>query len=268
MTAFMILVERAVRPVFAGPRRKLRMREELLSHLEGVYAEELARGGDPTAAEAEAVRRFGDPTALAAELQQSVSFRDRFDAHVHRLFGWHPGGTTVGYAARLAALVAGLVVVWFVLALAATSLRRDADPTVPTAAQLVWLFGALLAFAPPALFALTALAVRVRASLFGEFGAARSWKRAVGLAALSVVVVPAAGVGFYLAGVPDASDVLPALTPPSAVAALLAPLLLVWVAWKTGPTAIRQTEWAALDLGSQPATGGLPPSGPGRAAGQ
>ncbi len=253
MTAFMILVERTVRPVFAGPRRKLRMREELLAHLEGVYADELARGGDRTAAEAEAVRRFGDPAALAAELQQSVSSRDRFDAHLHRLFGWHPGRSTTGYAARLAGLVAGMIFLWFVLTLVATGLRREADPTVPTAAQLVQLFGALLAFAPPALFALVAVAVRVRASLFGAFDAPRSWRRVVLLAALSGVVVPAAGVGFYLAGVPEAGEILFALTPLSVVGTvvgyLLVPLLLVWVAWKSGPTAIRQAEWAALDVG-------------------
>ena len=61
MNEFMVLVERAVRPVLAGPARKLRMREELLAHLTGIYEEELARAGDEAAARAEAVRRFGDP---------------------------------------------------------------------------------------------------------------------------------------------------------------------------------------------------------------
>jgi hypothetical protein len=253
MTAFMTLVERAVRPVAAGPRRKLRMREELLAHLEGVYADELARGADSAAAAAEAVRRFGDPAALTAELQQSVSFRDRLDARLHHLFGWHPGRSTASYAVRTAGLMAALVVAWFALALVATQLRRPADPTVPSASQLVWLFGSLLAFAPPAVFVLTALAVRVRASLFGAFGAARSWRRVVALAVVSGLVVPAAGAGFYLAGVPDAAEILFALTPLSVggavVGYLLVPMLIIWLALKSGPTAIRQAEWAALDIG-------------------
>ena len=39
------LVERAVRPVQAGPTKKLRMREELLAHLTAIHEEELAHLG-------------------------------------------------------------------------------------------------------------------------------------------------------------------------------------------------------------------------------
>ena len=75
MNELMVHVERAVRPVRARPARKLKMRQELLAHLAGIYDEELARRGDPAAARAEALRRFGDPAALTRELQDSVPAR-------------------------------------------------------------------------------------------------------------------------------------------------------------------------------------------------
>jgi hypothetical protein len=45
----MQLIERAVRSVRTTPRQKRKMREELLAHLEGIYADELTRGDEPTA---------------------------------------------------------------------------------------------------------------------------------------------------------------------------------------------------------------------------
>ena len=39
MNELMVHVERAVRPVRAGPARKLKMRQELLAHLSGIYDE-------------------------------------------------------------------------------------------------------------------------------------------------------------------------------------------------------------------------------------
>ena len=44
-----VVVERAVRPVRAGDRRKLRMREELLDHVVAIYGEELGRLGGEVA---------------------------------------------------------------------------------------------------------------------------------------------------------------------------------------------------------------------------
>jgi hypothetical protein len=73
----MVHVERAVRPVRAAEARKLRMRQELLAHLEAACEEEHARLGDREAAQAEAVRRFGDPAAVTAELQASVPLLER-----------------------------------------------------------------------------------------------------------------------------------------------------------------------------------------------
>lgn len=247
----MVLVERAVRPVVAGPTRKMRMREELLAHLDGVYQEELTRTGDAATARAEAVRRFGDPAILTADLQQSVSFRERLDGRLNRLFGWRAGEPVWSSAGRLAGLVAAVVVLWLGLTLAATAWRRPHDGSVPSAGQLLRLFGALLVFAPAAVFLLTALFLRIRGALFGE---TRSWRRAVGFAAVSVLVVPAAGTAFYLIGLPDVSEVVSELTTARSIASsvaayLVIPLVLLWFAWKTGPAAVRRAEWAALDVG-------------------
>ncbi|MEO2090084.1 MAG: hypothetical protein ABGY75_11380 [Gemmataceae bacterium] len=254
MSAFMTLVERAVRPVLAGPTRKLRMREELLAHLEGVYAEELARLGDEPAARAEAARRFGDPAALTADLQQSVSFRERLDGRINRLFGGHPGEPPVRMAGRAAGLVAVLISGWLVLTLTATAVRRPDDCSIPTAAQLLRLFGALLVFAPLAVFLLTLLFVRTRDALHGPFAAPRSWRRAIGFAALAFLVVPLTGTAFYWVGVPGIGEVAAELTTPfgvmlSIVYHLSVPLALLGFAWKTGPTAARHRTWAALDIG-------------------
>jgi hypothetical protein len=73
----MIAVERAVRPVRAEPRRKMKMRQELLAHLTSAYEEALSRLGNEDSAREEAVRRFGNPTDLTRELQASVPFYER-----------------------------------------------------------------------------------------------------------------------------------------------------------------------------------------------
>ena len=44
--ALMKQVERAVRPIPAGRKRKLQMHEELLAHLTAIYQEELQRNAD------------------------------------------------------------------------------------------------------------------------------------------------------------------------------------------------------------------------------
>jgi hypothetical protein len=75
--ALMVEVERAVRPVRTCQARKLRMREELLTHLTAIFEEEVTRCGDEQAALSQAKQRFGDPRELAHELQQTVPYINR-----------------------------------------------------------------------------------------------------------------------------------------------------------------------------------------------
>lgn len=251
MTEFMVAVERAVRPVQAGPTKKLRMREELLAHLHGIYEQELARLGDDAAARAEALQRFGDPDALTAELQQSVKWSDRTDARLNRVFGWHPGESTVRYAARIAGLVAVLILFWMLFTLAATAVRRPHDSTVPTSAQLLRLFGALMVCASTVVFVLAVCTVGIRDALYGS---PRSWRRVVGFAAVTLVAFPALGVLFYLTGLSNSGEMIEELTTVRSVLAsaagyVLVTLFVVWFAWKVGPAQLRYAEWALLDIG-------------------
>ena len=79
-TALRKQVERAVRPVLATEKRKLRMREELLAHLTAIFVEEHQQLGDETVALAKSRGRFGNPAELTAELNRSVGPWQRFAA--------------------------------------------------------------------------------------------------------------------------------------------------------------------------------------------
>lgn len=80
LTQLKIAVERAVRPVGATMARKRQMREELLAHLAAIFQEELGKTGDEQKALATARRRFGDSAELSRQLQEVVSWWDRFAA--------------------------------------------------------------------------------------------------------------------------------------------------------------------------------------------
>ncbi len=77
-------VTRIVGSVVASPQRRLAMRQELLSHLDQVYADEAARHSSQTEAIEASIRRLGDADQLIQELQSSVPFRDI----VGRAFRW------------------------------------------------------------------------------------------------------------------------------------------------------------------------------------
>ena len=252
MNAFMILVERAVRPVQAGPKRKLRMREELLAHLTSIYDEEVARLGDEAAARAEAARRFGDPAALTSDLQATVTFPERLDFRLNRLVGWQPGEGSMKSSARLAVLVSLLILPWFPLALVASAARRPDDPTIPSTAMFVQLFAGVLVFVPAAVFAMSVITTRIRDSLYGT---PRSWGRAVGFASLSLVVFPMLGTAFALVAMPDAEVMFQEMTKPRSILGAVAgyalmPVYLIGIAWRFGPGQLRQLEWENLDIGS------------------
>jgi hypothetical protein len=256
MNEFMVLVERAVRPVQAGPKKLTRMREELLAHLVSIYEEECARLGDESAARAEAIRRFGDPVALTAELQQSVTWNDRIDARLNRVFGWHPGESALRYSARLALLLALVVLPWLPFTLVAARFARPHDGAVPTTASLLRLFGGVLVFLPLAVFLLSMLSIRLRDAMFGAFGAHRSWRRVACLAGMSLLAFPVLGLLFFqvsLGNIDAMADQLTTTTSlvTSIVGYLFVPLYLMWWAWKVGPGQIRYAEWATLDIGRQ-----------------
>jgi hypothetical protein len=77
MNELMIHIERIVRPVRAMQFRKLRMRRELLAHLQTAFDEERAGGIEEAAALEAAKRRLGDPAELTRSLQKSVPWLER-----------------------------------------------------------------------------------------------------------------------------------------------------------------------------------------------
>ena len=73
----MTYVEKIVRPVRANQLRKLKMRRELLSHLESAFEEERGHIADDVTALDAAQRRLGTPGNLTVEFQKSVPFIER-----------------------------------------------------------------------------------------------------------------------------------------------------------------------------------------------
>ena len=74
----MVHVERIVRPVRATQSRRLRLRTELLDHLQAALAEERRHFPDDEPAAVEnAKRRLGEPAELTKKLQQTVPMVER-----------------------------------------------------------------------------------------------------------------------------------------------------------------------------------------------
>jgi len=80
----MLHVERIVRPIRALASRKLRMRRELLAHLQAAFEEQRQQGADEQAALLQAKERLGSGDDLRQELQKSVPFLE------HRLLAKLP----------------------------------------------------------------------------------------------------------------------------------------------------------------------------------
>jgi hypothetical protein len=257
MNDFMVLVERAVRPVVAGPRRKLRMREELLAHLTGVYEEELARLGDAAAARAEAARRLGDPTQLTRDLEASLTVGDRIDGRLDRWFGWRPGEAPWRYALRLAGLAALVILPFCAAGLVVAEVRRPADPSVPSAATFLRIAAGmlLLGTALPFFFG---LAVAAMQDVFrGEPRRPGSGARAGWSVLLLAFAVPASMAGVWLVALSDQPEAMAMLAPRNAgewlingLSTLAIPLVAVSYARSTAAAAARRVEWARLDLGA------------------
>jgi hypothetical protein len=139
--ALMTHVERSVRPLRAGRRRKLQIREEMLAHLTSIYREELDHGHSEAAALAAAKQRFGDPAELSADLAASLSWRDRFEwrneswiVALDRTFSWRPNESFARFALRSVAWLAGINVL-FCLGMIALAWLGGAERFDPTFAM-------------------------------------------------------------------------------------------------------------------------------------
>lgn len=108
-------VERAVRPLRATERTKLRIRQELLAHLSDIYQEELSKSRSEGDAMEAALKRFGAPAELTAELARSLSctellgwWEERYERQLDRFFSMHQGESVLRWVARIVLMMAVL----------------------------------------------------------------------------------------------------------------------------------------------------------------
>jgi hypothetical protein len=241
----MTIVERAVRPVRATILWKRKRREEMLAHLTEIYDRERAELNEPAEAVVAAAQRFGDAAELARELDRSVSRAERVGYYMERGLAWRAPETVVHYAWRLAVQTVVLLaptlcaVIGIVAAIAGWS-----SATRP----LLLVFAAILATTPPAVFALTWLHIKLRDAMWGAFGSAQSWRRVGELSLLIGLVGLAFGAGFS-ALAHQSLNSIDAMGASCAAAAVVLPLFSLVVARWDGPTEIRDSLWALLDLG-------------------
>jgi hypothetical protein len=256
MNDFKVLVERVVRPVQAGPARALRMRDELLAHLNGVYEQELARSGNEAEARAEAMRRLGDPAVLTRELESSLTWRDRIEARVDRWFGWRPGDTPWRFGQRCVLLIAVILLPILVPFILSGELRHPVDPTVPTTATFLRIWVAMMVFGGAQAFAMGAMIVAARKALYGE-PHTRSRARVMGYALLLAMLTQLLGIGLMITAVADWSESMSLVVPHSAgellvnvISLLVFPAAVILFARASAEVAARRLEWARLDIGS------------------
>ncbi len=124
MNDLMIHVERIVRPVRARQSRKLRMRRELLAHLQAALEEDRAHAPDEPSALEQATRRLGEPAELTRELQQSVPLIERlllartpmkwsrWEKHAGKVFGLYDPATVAHQLILLGSGVLAVVIIW------------------------------------------------------------------------------------------------------------------------------------------------------------
>jgi Clp amino terminal domain, pathogenicity island component len=240
----MKIVERVVRPLRAHIQRKRRIRDELLAHLSAIYDEELTHCNNPEAAVAAASKRFGNPVELTAELQATVPRFERWEARCDPLFGWRAPEKVGKWMTRIA-IQLGLIMTFVsllgtVFALRELGLNKD-----------IWLvlrpLAALTIVTPIAVAVSGICYYEIRNSIFGVFGARKSWNRAISWSLLLAVAITGCGVGFLAMAYGG--------LPVPAVNFLVIPVWgLIWAAFASldaygkGPEGIRDTAWALLDL--------------------
>jgi ATP-dependent Clp protease ATP-binding subunit ClpC len=239
LTQLKIIVERAVRPVRVSIARKRRMREELLSHVVGVFEEEAARLGDEQSALARTRERFGQAAELTGQLQESVPPSDRVDQFAENLFG-DPDPSALRLAAVFAAVFGAISFVPFGITILIHGRLPPAAWVLPLPYLWPPLFTAFLAFCG------TLLIQGMRQALFGPAG--RSWLRAGLVAAAAWIVIPVTAFAISLAVTADIQRILWEFVVPflpiNAVApvALVASVLVFDSEWR------HDREWARLDI--------------------
>jgi len=239
-----VAVEKAVRPARVGWEHQVRIREELMAHVTGIFEEEWRRLGDEPAAAQEAVHRFGDPAKLTDELNASRSFEQRFAYLMERWFGWRAPESAARYTVRLSVrifltILAVMVVVPFSLSLIIGGPNHRA-----MAFDAIWVIPCLVC---AAVYPLGLLYFKIRDALFG-FCSPRSWPRIAGYGALFALTFFAFGLASATLGAWSWQEGWDLVVPYWLLASLVAPVVTIGIARFRGPAEIRHTEWSSLQL--------------------
>ncbi len=250
LNQLMIVVEKSVRPVRAGVRKKDRIREEMLGHLTGVYGQELERLGDERAAEQEALRRFGEPAALTRSLDESLTREDRLHFFAERWLGWRPDDSAARYSFRAAIAVGISLALFFLIMVGAAFVADVVDGAQTNSLQTFTILAPMLAIASVDTFFFGLLYFKMRDAFCGGRGTSRSTLLALGYGALYVLIGFASCFGIMLFAVRDLTHCLEALFPGWCLLALLFPIIPAWHAWAHGPREIRHNQWLRLDVGA------------------
>jgi len=242
-------VERAVRPVQAGKKRKLMMREELLAHLSELYLEEHERVADEQTALAAALERFGQPAELTMELNRSVGFEERLS---FRLDFW--AGTRKDESLWQLALRCGLftalapvfmvMVVGTVIGLASLFGTLDDNPT-----EYSFIFKLLIG-ADLLLWAFMLGIHTTFRALRGALGRAQ-WAAGIGVSLAWTLVVVALSDGLWWTITWSAESALERLPVSLFWGLATLPAIFVMVAWlglKEDEQLRTHWEWQSLEL--------------------
>jgi hypothetical protein len=174
LTQLKVFVERAVRPVRALRRRRMKMREELLAHVSDVFEQEAARSVSVVDALARTQQRFGELAPLTASLQESVPWPERMAATLENYLCQKPGETPLRFALRHAGMAAAYMSGAGLLGFLLVALILLAAP----GAEDRWLAILLFGVVAPILGALAAVAVLLWHGVWQAFhGARRSYLR-------------------------------------------------------------------------------------------
>jgi ATP-dependent Clp protease ATP-binding subunit ClpC len=242
--SLMKIVERAVRPVRAGIVRKRRMREELLAHLTAIYEDELSRTGDPSSAVQAAAARFGNPSELATELNAALSYTERFSYFVERWVLYRAPESAARYSVRLSGYMLGLVASILGIVFAGVLLRYGWIADVRT---LLGVFAAIVVLTPPAQFIVTLAYIKLRNAMWGAFGSRKSRGRVAAFAALIAIVAQLYLMGVAAVARMDLGVAIEAARMSGAIG-LISALAFAVLAYISGPSEIRDTQWALLDV--------------------
>jgi hypothetical protein len=217
----------------------------------------MSRLHEPNAAIEEAARRFGNPSELSQEFEAALPFHERVSYGMERWFAWRAPESAARYSFRTAVVTFWLVMATLMPVEFALYLYWGWIDAVQIVARV---FVSIVLFTPPAQFLLAFLTIRMRNSYWGVFGFRRSRLQVIAFALAVVAVVTIAGFGSVaVAGwsVERAIEFLPLV----AIMGILFAMVSMVSVQLLGPTTIRDTIWALLDIG------GAKTRGDGRAGG-